>query len=500
MYDVTVTCLLIGALCFQKISMMQRRLPVRPLVIRGRRFRRRTQLVRLALRFRSPFGVSTKSKCLKHCYARKCVCRVLLTLIITAHVIDTIETLGVLNAYGSEGPRSKNAISRGKRTRHKGDFTIITANMNCGNSVLPFLARSTADVVMNQETKFASESFWDMKRRFLNGSYRNKDNDKGEDMCDPKWRAEGSPANIITDDGKSAGVLTFTRPSYRIYPIPLPDPLCDPRHKRNPFDIYPGHVTGMIMQGSEGRDLLLINVYMDCHSKFGTKNRAILYSIGMIVNALKIPYVIMGDWQLTPQELASIGWLNTIDGYVIATEEVTCLMKNRNTEGSIIDYAVVSGWIAPRVKYIRVTDDAEFAPHKYVEMRITFKGMRIQELRANKTKGFPEERPVGPPNRNRWGDNSVNEHSEMHLDDHADWVMARIEENLVQVFHLPHEVDTVGRSPYTGRARGLVLNTVTDAKDDKPCPWRATADLDSMKKVRETLSQTRMLIRPCSAM
>ena len=85
---------------------------------------------------------------------------------------------------------------------------------------------------------------------------------------------------------------------------------------------------------------------MDCHDKFGTKNRAILYYVGLLVNAMKVSYIIMGDWQLTPQELASVGWLNTIDGYVIATEEVTCLMKNKNTQGSVIDFAVVSNWIA----------------------------------------------------------------------------------------------------------------------------------------------------------
>ena len=97
---------------------------------------------------------------------------------------------------------------------------------------------------------------------------------------------------------------------------------------------------------------MMINVYMDCHDKFGIKNKAIMYNLGIIIAAAKMPYILMGDWQLTPEELASVDWLNTIDVYIVAPDEVTCMLKNRNTSGSIIDYAVVSNWLVPIVKYI----------------------------------------------------------------------------------------------------------------------------------------------------
>ena len=40
----------------------------------------------------------------------------------------------------------------------------------------------------------------------------------------------------------------------------------------------------------------------------------------------------------------------------------------------------------------------------------------------------------------------------------------------------------------------MVLGKVTDDKDDKPCPCSATANLESMKKVKEPLEKLRMLV------
>ena len=136
--------------------------------------------------------------------------------------------------------------------------------------------------------------------------------------------------------------MTYVRPSLCIYPIPIPDVIELENHKRNPYEIIPGHVTGMVVKGWKNEAIMMINVYLDCHDKFGTKNKSILYSLGIIISTAKLLYIIMGDWQLNSEEPSTVGWLNTIDGYVIATDEITCMQKNRNTDGSVIDYAVVS--------------------------------------------------------------------------------------------------------------------------------------------------------------
>ena len=107
---------------------------------------------------------------------------------------------------------------------------------------------------------------------------------------------------------------------------------------------------------------------MDCHDKKSDENMAILMLIGLTVSHNKLPFVMIGDWPLTPQGLAAMGWLHTIVGYIVATDEVTCFQEGRNTEGSVIDYAVVSNLMALMVDYIRVLDDWACRPHKYVEL------------------------------------------------------------------------------------------------------------------------------------
>ena len=136
---------------------------------------------------------------------------------------------------------------------------------------------------------------------------------------------------------------------------------------------------------------------MDCHDKKSDENMAILMLIGLTVSHNKLPFVI-GDWPLTPQGLAAMSWLHTIDGYIVATDEVTCFQEGRNTEGSVIDYAVVSNLMAPMVDYIRVLDDWAYRPHKYVELMLKIEPDSICEWQVWEPRSFPDERPIGPHN------------------------------------------------------------------------------------------------------
>ena len=71
--------------------------------------------------------------------------RPMLLLVCTAYVIEIVQTLGAPNIYGSEGAKCNKPKSRGQRRRHRRDFTIVTANMNSGNTILPCLAATCAD-------------------------------------------------------------------------------------------------------------------------------------------------------------------------------------------------------------------------------------------------------------------------------------------------------------------------------------------------------------------
>ena len=228
-----------------------------------------------------------------------------------------------------------------------------------------------------------------MKRRLKQGTYR-------QGIHDRPWRAEGTPSIVTDRDGLSGGAMIYTKPMHTICPIPIPDGMETPDGTRNPYEIIEGRLTGMIMHGRDQKSIMIFSVYMECGDINSHTNSMIRYTLGLLIASTNLPYIIMGDWQANPQTLSELRWLETIEGYIIAPDEPTCMQEGRNTDGSIIDYAVVSNWVVPRVRYIRVLQEYAFKPHKYVEMEVDFNCAVIEELQADKPHDFPIERPIGP--------------------------------------------------------------------------------------------------------
>jgi len=405
------------------------------------------------------------------------MCVLTMLYVINLAVYATLR-FGVPNVYGSEGPR----ITKRSRYRAAQYFRIVGGNMNSGNTILPFLAQTRAHVVCNQELMYNPQQFWDVKRRLMQGTYRNG-------TRDTPWRAEGTPSNITDNGGLSGGAMIYTKPAHKICPIPTPEGMDMPDSTRNPYDIIEGRLTGMIIHGRGGKSIMIFSVYMECGDKNSKVNCMIRYTLGLLIASTNLPYVIMGDWQVNPHELAELGWLETIEGYVVAPDEPTCKQEGRNTEGSIIDYAVVSNWVAPRIRHIRVLHDYAYNPHKYVELEMDYSCAVIEELQASKPNDFPTERPIGPCNEIKIEIPSSVEPA--NLDQHAEAVMDKLDHELLNVMHLEHTMDEHGKSPYIGRKRGMVLKKTTDARDNKPGPWDATAKVESMRSVREALVKTR---------
>ena len=75
--------------------------------------------------------------------------------------------------------------------------------------------------------------------------------------------------------------------------------------------------------------------------------RAILLMMGLVIEAT-VPFIIGGDMNMTPQDLADTGWVDSIRGRIIAPNKPTC-RPTPSHEGRIIDFFVVSDWMAPWV-------------------------------------------------------------------------------------------------------------------------------------------------------
>ena len=84
-------------------------------------------------------------------------------------------------------------------------------------------------------------------------------------------------------------------------------------------------------------------------------------------------------------------------------------------------------------------------------MMIAPKG--IKETVAVTPSVLPECRPIGP--HNELQNYTVPWHST--LEEHASLVTQRIEDELIKKFHVDHVLNEKRRSPYRGRAEGLVF-------------------------------------------
>ena len=83
---------------------------------------------------------------------------------------------------------------------------------------------------------------------------------------------------------------------------------------------------------------------------------AILQVISTALTKLRGPWLIGGDWNVSPEELERSGWLQSVGGFIVATTENTC-------NSSRYDFFVVSTRMRHAVRGIQLVDDHGFKPH-----------------------------------------------------------------------------------------------------------------------------------------
>ena len=157
---------------------------------------------------------------------------------------------------------------------------------------------------------------------------------------------------------------------------------------------------------------------------------------------------------MTPETLAGIGWLDTVDGYIVAPSEPTC-KKNSGSEGTTIDFAVLDNTLIPTVKSCELVEDDVYQPHCFVELKLKHGTFSNYETNIVTPRSFLTERPIGPVNcpANSWWDNKPP--NPITIEEQAKWITNAIEQELIYVYHVDWEADKDGGSPYTGRAKGF---------------------------------------------
>ncbi|CAK0829203.1 unnamed protein product, partial [Prorocentrum cordatum] len=98
---------------------------------------------------------------------------------------------------------------------------------------------------------------------------------------------------------------------------------------------------------AQGQSLLIVGVYMT--SSIGPKaNAPKLANVGTLVSTVQGPWLAIGDWNMTPKELAGTGWLGLVNGSVIvpSNTDYTCTLGS----GRMLDYIVASPHALPWVE------------------------------------------------------------------------------------------------------------------------------------------------------
>ncbi|CAK0807829.1 unnamed protein product [Prorocentrum cordatum] len=115
---------------------------------------------------------------------------------------------------------------------------------------------------------------------------------------------------------------------------------------------------------------VMLSCYFVVDVKLSPENLAMLYKLYQYVRSLEamgVPWIVGGDFNMEVGELGPLSWLQSANGVVMAPREPTCL---QSLPGRTIDMFMVSCRLLPRVRQ-PVVVDAETWPHLPVTMELS---------------------------------------------------------------------------------------------------------------------------------
>ena len=213
----------------------------------------------------------------------------------------------------------------------------------------------------------------------------------------------------------------------------------------------PGRLSCHIWQGGGiPGGLVVVSVYLECGVGMNDFNWTILRHLAVELRTMQRPFVIGGDFQQSPAELAAAGALEIFGGIEVVAARTsgeggagTCCTRGL---WSNIDFFIVSRELAPNIGECELVLDAAFRPHRPVSLTIRKGGHLPLERMLAAPRAFPLERPCGPvadvPVDWQFPKDVSNEEA---LNFAADEWFAKAEKVVATVFHLDGDKRYQGR-------------------------------------------------------
>jgi hypothetical protein len=196
------------------------------------------------------------------------------------------------------------------------------------------------------------------------------------------WNAVINPAWRTAADAGSAGVGVAVRASVGIHP-----------HEGFVPDEFAHRICAVWVGGVTRGGIHVVSVYLHDSEGLSERNLALLEMLVAALRTLRGPWVVGGDWNLTPEQVSSTNILEIMCGQIVAPTMPTC-------HQSVYDYFIVPKCIAHAVIAVQRIDDAGLSPHwpTRLVLRSDMQRMRVREIvRPPRIPGNLPAGPQGPP-------------------------------------------------------------------------------------------------------
>ena len=258
-----------------------------------------------------------------------------------------------------------------------------------------------------------------------------------------------------SERGTTGGVAIAVKNCFGIDGIPgVPDPAA-------PWTIYPGRAAGARVHGLIKGGVLVISIYLITGEAPNSEdNWRILSRVGEIIAMVKLPFVIGGDFQCSPEELRCTGWLEGIEGTLRASGKVTFTSAQGANE---IEYFVVSNGLVSATPLPTIDLDSCIATHCPVLMGFEGNPRALTVKAFRSPKGFPKKEPRGPIRKLRpWPcfTATIGATPAERMEELASFWMQNTEYELCQTYDLVDNTSGEPLQQHTGRGlRPIVIDT-----------------------------------------
>ena len=176
-------------------------------------------------------------------------------------------------------------------------------------------------------------------------------------LCRSRWQAEFLQAYETGRGGNSGGQLFCCREGQSAYQL-------------HQFDLEGNGFLANVLQRQKW-EIVLVSIYLKCGEDLNSQaNATILGELAAFLRELAVPWIVIGDFQVPPEQWQGHHLLNVLKADVVSTGQPTLIT------GSEIDYVLASNNVAPFLE-LKLLWEVPWKPHAGLVLTINKAAPRL---------------------------------------------------------------------------------------------------------------------------